>query len=572
VDISLSASKCFGSALLSLKEFSTNPRHFPIIQEHEFSQLWKTPGFSREAHEILVEMVKKFHLVFPVDFNCSDRSYWIVPSRLQSVHEYKEVDYCKFFKIHFSKSLNRNSNRVGCIYQFPVGIPSPFFGLLIGKLFGSEQKKQPLGSSFFRKMVWSDAILMETPAPFGEMKAAAIHLYNFKTQEQQQQQCFSFASILEVQCNGMESPMLMETICSEIESLIAEWYPGIAYRTHIVCRCISCARLSSKDLHKAIVSSPALCPVMSTSQFHRNQHFIPYLWDLDELYKSNETNLKCPFNKETPIEIPVQTLLPGGSSISLDEIYLFSPEQVSIPSEAGLITGEFASIYKGFLRSKEKKKEEENQEKEIIVKKFDIPMEEWILLSTVNTLSKLHHKNILKFIGVCTDSKNQLLVMEYMDFKTLKLLLSNENFGHPPIPFENRVRIALEVAEAMNFLHTNSIIHWALSTSNILVDNITYHPKLFNFGWISVFKPFPWENDEDSKENKMVPESFDISNYGLVIWKLFTNRNLSSASADPKVVPIMSTLDSIIKSCNRENIKFKGILEILRPLCEKYLE
>ena len=117
--------------------------------------------------------------------------------------------------------------------------------------------------------------------------------------------------------------------------------------------------------------------------------------------------------------------------------------------------------------------------------------------SEVTLMRALRHPNIVIFMGLVMDPV--CLVTEYCHNGNLFDLLHDtiedeqgERFA-VKIPWQRRVRIALDVARGMNFLHTSSpvIIHRDLKSLNILVDE-KWTAKVSDFG-LSRFKvtPFP---------------------------------------------------------------------------------
>ncbi|KAG0479099.1 hypothetical protein HPP92_013818 [Vanilla planifolia] len=74
---------------------------------------------------------------------------------------------------------------------------------------------------------------------------------------------------------------------------------------------------------------------------------------------------------------------------------------------------------------------------------------EW--LAEVTYLGQLHHKNLVKLIGYCSESDGKLLVYEYMQRGSLENHLFRR--GAQPIPWATRVNIAIDVAHGLSFLH-----------------------------------------------------------------------------------------------------------------------
>ncbi|CAH1424265.1 unnamed protein product [Lactuca virosa] len=104
---------------------------------------------------------------------------------------------------------------------------------------------------------------------------------------------------------------------------------------------------------------------------------------------------------------------------------------------------------------------------------------EW--LTEVDYLGKLRHKNLVKLIGYCEECENRLLVYEFMP----KGCLENHLFrkGVEPISWSIRMRIAIDVAQGLAFLHSKepNIIYRDLKAANILLDS-EFTARLSDFG------------------------------------------------------------------------------------------
>ncbi|KAL0267249.1 UNVERIFIED_CONTAM: hypothetical protein PYX00_009578 [Menopon gallinae] len=87
-------------------------------------------------------------------------------------------------------------------------------------------------------------------------------------------------------------------------------------------------------------------------------------------------------------------------------------------------------------------------------------------LKEVAVLRSLHHYNVLRFIGVLCKDKKLHLVTEYISGGTLKDLIHDMN---EPLPWEQRVNFAKDIAAGMSYLHASNIIHRDLNSHNCLV-------------------------------------------------------------------------------------------------------
>jgi len=104
---------------------------------------------------------------------------------------------------------------------------------------------------------------------------------------------------------------------------------------------------------------------------------------------------------------------------------------------------------------------------------------EW--LSEVTYLGQLHHPNLVKLIGYCLEYDNRLLVYEFMARGSLENHLFKRSAQ--PLPWETRVKVAIDAARGLSFLHSSEsqVIYRDFKASNILLDS-EFNAKLSDFG------------------------------------------------------------------------------------------
>ncbi|XP_028078729.1 probable serine/threonine-protein kinase SIS8 [Camellia sinensis] len=82
---------------------------------------------------------------------------------------------------------------------------------------------------------------------------------------------------------------------------------------------------------------------------------------------------------------------------------------------------------------------------------------------------RLRNPNVVLFMGAVTHPPNLSILTEYLPRGSLYKLLHRPN---NQLDEKKRLRMALDVAKGMNYLHTSHpiIVHQDLKTPNLLVD------------------------------------------------------------------------------------------------------
>lgn len=104
---------------------------------------------------------------------------------------------------------------------------------------------------------------------------------------------------------------------------------------------------------------------------------------------------------------------------------------------------------------------------------------EW--LTEVDYLGQLHHPNLVKLIGYCSEGENRLLVYEFMPKGSLENHLFRR--GPQPLSWAVRLKVAIGSARGLSFLHDlkSQVIYRDFKASNILLD-AEFNAKLSDFG------------------------------------------------------------------------------------------
>ncbi|KAG8390690.1 hypothetical protein BUALT_Bualt01G0109800 [Buddleja alternifolia] len=156
----------------------------------------------------------------------------------------------------------------------------------------------------------------------------------------------------------------------------------------------------------------------------------------------------------------------------------------------------------------------------------------------ISKLSLLHHPNLVKIIGYCADGDQRLLVYEYMPSGSLKNHLFNISGGQKALDWSTRMKIALGIAEGLEFLHEKTvppIVYHDLKSSNILLD-ATNNPRLSEYGLAmlvqssnsmllspTVMASYGYCAPEYERRGELTSKS-DVYSFGVVLLELITGR------------------------------------------------
>ncbi|VAI41203.1 unnamed protein product [Triticum turgidum subsp. durum] len=227
--------------------------------------------------------------------------------------------------------------------------------------------------------------------------------------------------------------------------------------------------------------------------------------------------------------------------------------------------GGFGIVYKGVLPDGE----------EIAVKRLCQTSRQGIgeLKSELVLVAKLHHRNLVRLVGVCLEEQEKILVYEYMPKRSLDTILFDYE-QNKELDWGKRFKIINGIARGLQYLHQDSqlkIVHRDLKASNILLD-FDYNPKISDFG---LAKLFGGDQSEDVTSRiagtygYMAPEyamrgqysiKSDVFSFGVLVLEVVTGRR---NDASHNIEQDVDLVNLVWEHWNRGNV-----IELIDPsLC-----
>ncbi|KAF3781391.1 Serine/threonine-protein kinase [Nymphaea thermarum] len=282
-------------------------------------------------------------------------------------------------------------------------------------------------------------------------------------------------------------------------------------------------------------------------------------------------------------------LVSSGGTIKEEGEENWSADMSQLLVGSRFASGRHSRIYHGIYK-----------EKEVAVKIVSLPEEDDALAalvekqfnSEVSLLFGLKHPNIISFVAACKKPPIFCIITEYMSGGSLRKYLHQQE-PHS-LPMKLVLRLALDIARGMHYLHSRGILHRDLKSENLLLgDNMCV--KVADFG-ISCLESqcddvkgfmgtYRWMAPEMIKERQHT-KKVDVYSFGIVFWEILTAlipfQDMTAEQAAYAVSqknarpPIPATcpaaISSLINHCWASNPDKRPQFDEIVPILEDYVE
>ncbi|VAH65174.1 probable LRR receptor-like serine/threonine-protein kinase At1g51810 [Triticum dicoccoides] len=274
------------------------------------------------------------------------------------------------------------------------------------------------------------------------------------------------------------------------------------------------------------------------------------LWKFYWKGKSGDDEDYAMYEEETPLHIDIRRF-------TYAELKVITNNFQSIIGKGG-----FGMVYHGTLENGD----------EVAVK---VLMETSIAESTdflpeVQTLSKVHHKNLVTLQGYCQNKKCLALVYDFMPRGNLQQLLKGgDDYS---LTWEQRLYIALDAAQGLEYLHescTPSIVHRDVKTPNILLDK-NFVGVISDFGLSRAFNDAHTHIstvaagtlgylDPEYHATFQLTVKTDVYSFGIVLLEIITGQ--SPVFMDPQTVHLPNWVRQKIAKGSIRDVVDKKLLD-----------
>ncbi|XP_020100284.1 G-type lectin S-receptor-like serine/threonine-protein kinase SD2-5 [Ananas comosus] len=183
-------------------------------------------------------------------------------------------------------------------------------------------------------------------------------------------------------------------------------------------------------------------------------------------------------------------------------------------------------------------------------------------LAEVKTIGSVHHINLVRLIGFCSDKSRQLLVYEFMSNGSLdKWIFHNKgNTAAAVLDWKTRLKIIVDISKGLSYLHeecSQKIVHLDIKPGNILLDE-KFTAKISDFGLAKLI-----DRDQSHVMTRVrgtrgyiapewltstITEKADVYSFGVVVMEIVSGRKSIDSSQLEGSTHLINLLQNKIKA------------------------